>query len=206
MTCEHEGEMLHTEGEEIKEMDTNVKLVVAPVAEVRKDLFRNWPWLLGLVAVTILYVTASAFVLHKVETWSFLHACYFTVINVTTVGFGDVVPVTHMGKVIAGINGLVGLLLFGSLVAVATLALQPAGWSAALTAKNTAETADKSTRSQDDRIVADTASVLESLANLIRTAEHRTGEQPHARGIFIHVRSNVPGRADIHVGIHIDVN
>ncbi len=54
-----------------------------------------------------------------------MHAGYFTVINVTTVGFGDVTAATRVGKLVSGLNAFIGLGLFGVLVALITLAFQP---------------------------------------------------------------------------------
>jgi hypothetical protein len=103
-------------------------LVVAAPLEVTHDFRRNLPWFLGLLIMTVLYVPASASVIRFWEReWSFWHACYFTVINVTTVGFGDVVPTTTAGKLIAGANAFAGLLMFGAIVAVVALAFQPTG-------------------------------------------------------------------------------
>ncbi len=187
-------------------MDNICKLVVAPAAEVRKDFIRNWRWLLGLLVLFGLYVILMAFFIHKVEHWSLLHAGYFTVINVTTVGFGDVVPISHWGKLIAGLNGIMGLLIFGFLVAVATLALQPTGWTAALTTNDATGTSEPSAQSEHQRVVTDLASVLGRLGDLIRTTEHHTGQQLNTRKIFIDVPSDVPGRAYISVRIRIDVD
>jgi DNA repair exonuclease SbcCD ATPase subunit len=52
-------------------------------------------------------------------------AFYFTVINMTTVGFGDLAPVSFWGKVFAMLNAIVGLALFGVLVGLIVMAFQP---------------------------------------------------------------------------------
>src|SRR5262245_45948904 len=100
-------------------------LVIAPRRQIVRDLRAN-SWLI-LIAIGLLfvYVVASSAVIEYAEGWSFLHAAYFTVINVTTVGFGDVTAATQVGKILSGINAFIGLVLFGALVAAITLAFQP---------------------------------------------------------------------------------
>lgn len=48
---------------------------------------------------------------------------YFAVTTVTGVGYGDMVPVTNWGKVIAMILQTVGVVLFGSIVAMVAVEL-----------------------------------------------------------------------------------
>jgi len=109
-------------------------LTVASAPEVRRDLRKNSRWIFGLLAVVVFYVVGSSLVMCRFEYtgtapnvrhWSFLHSAYFTVINITTVGFGDVVPGTQVGKLLAGVNAFAGLILFGLIVAVVSFALQP---------------------------------------------------------------------------------
>jgi hypothetical protein len=89
------------------------------------------PIVLGLL---LLWVIGSSVVISYLEAWSLPHAGYFTVINVTTVGFGDVTAVTRWGKLLSGINAVVGLILFGALVAAITLAFQPSEFIGTATA------------------------------------------------------------------------
>jgi len=51
---------------------------------------------------------------------SFIDVLYFTTVTVTTVGYGDIVPVTGEGRVIAAVLMLVGIALFGSMSAIIT--------------------------------------------------------------------------------------
>jgi len=48
-----------------------------------------------LVVVTLLLGTI---VFHNIENWTFLDSLYFSVITLTTIGFGDISPVTPLGK------------------------------------------------------------------------------------------------------------
>ena len=75
--------------------------------------------LLGMVLVTLILVTAcSAFVLHfervaggNIETAD--DALWWAVTTITTVGYGDKYPVTHEGRLVAGLLMVSGVGLFG---------------------------------------------------------------------------------------------
>ena len=49
---------------------------------------------------------------------TFLDAAYYSVATVTTVGFGDIVPTTHAGKVLAMVSMLLGSGLYVAFTAV----------------------------------------------------------------------------------------
>ncbi len=182
-----------------------LKFMVAPAAEVRRDLRRNLPWVVGLLIATVLYVLVSSTLIRQFESqWTFLHASYFTVINMTTVGFGDVVPSSHGGKVIAGINAFAGLLLFGFLVAVLSLALQPAGCSATLTSAGEHRGAEQVRHHEDKKVENDVAELLESLATLVRTADRNEESSAREGRVRIHIRGDGPIGSAIDVFVHVD--
>lgn len=110
-----------------------MNLVIASPHQIRADLRRNKRPILFVFAMLILYVLLSGIAYSLTEQNSYMHSLYFTIINVTTVGFGDIYPITHLGKVIAACNSFAGLIIFGALVATITMALQPSEYSGNLT-------------------------------------------------------------------------
>lgn len=186
------------------EKDT-LHLVVAPAAEVKRDVRRNLPWLAVLLIVTFVYVLVMSVVIRMFENqWTFLHGFYFTVINMTTVGFGDIVPLSHGGKIIAGVNAFVGPLLFGILVAVFALALQPVGWSAKLTSIEEKNGREQSRQHEDEPIENGVAELFESLATLVRATDLKEMNVPQEGEVRIHMQRDGSTRLTIHVLVHVD--
>jgi hypothetical protein len=180
-----------------------MQLMVAPAADVKRDMRRNLPWIKWLLIVTVIYVLTSSAIICLIEDWTFLHACYFTVINITTVGFGDVVPITHGGKLIAGINAFAGLLFFGILVAVIAMALQPSGWSATLTSTGSPNPNEQPKRIDDKLVENSVADFLESLATLVRATDKQEKITSREGRVRIEIMSD--GHAPSHVHLFIDV-
>ncbi len=61
-----------------------------------------------------LLITAGALLFHWIEKWGWLDSVYFTVITITTIGFGDFTPQTQLGKIVTifyGLNGIALLLM-----------------------------------------------------------------------------------------------
>lgn len=185
--------------------------MVAPAAEVRRDVRKNLPMALLILMCTVVYVLASSILIRMFESgWTFLHACYFTVINMTTIGFGDVVPITHAGKIIAGINAFSGLILFGLLAAAFTMALQPSGWEATLAPTKSASDPEHDAKegkyptrdavAQRENGLAD---LLEGLAKIIRTGEGPVENISKTR--FVTTSIVVHGRSPSHLEIDVRV-
>lgn len=70
---------------------------------------------ISLVGLFLL-VTGATIVFHFVERKDFLDSIYFTVITLTTVGYGDISPETTTGKLSAVVTIIVGVGLFGLLL------------------------------------------------------------------------------------------
>jgi voltage-gated potassium channel len=74
-------------------------------------LRRSWedPQFRGLLYLTALLLLAGMFFYHRVEHWTLVDALYFSVLTLTTVGYGDFYPHTAAGRVFTIIYVIVGL-------------------------------------------------------------------------------------------------
>ena len=76
--------------------------------------------LYGLIVLLMINAAAIA----HFEKMPFADALYFTLVTGLTIGYGDIAPVTHAGRVMAILTGLLGILVTGLIVAVAVYALR----------------------------------------------------------------------------------
>ncbi|PID51967.1 MAG: hypothetical protein CR972_04185 [Candidatus Moraniibacteriota bacterium] len=68
----------------------------------------------NLFMATMFTLFGGTMFYHFVEKWTFIDAAYFSVITLTTVGYGDMYPVTDAGKIFTMIYILMGVgILFG---------------------------------------------------------------------------------------------
>lgn len=68
------------------------------------------------VTVLITYFVLGCVVYKLVEGWSFLDSVYFMVVTSTTVGYGDICPVTQLGRAFTIVYALLGIsVVFGTL-------------------------------------------------------------------------------------------
>ena len=75
--------------------------------------------ILGLLALIVL----GGFAFSYVEDHPVSESLYFAFVTAVPIGFGDVVPVTSVGRVISVGIGLVGMLFVGLIIAIAVRAL-----------------------------------------------------------------------------------
>ena len=74
----------------------------------------------GVSILLALQLVAGAIFYSQVEGWRWIDALYFCVATLTTVGYGDLTPVTDLGKIFTMIYLVTGIGLFvsfGALVA-----------------------------------------------------------------------------------------
>jgi voltage-gated potassium channel len=72
---------------------------------------------LSLLALVFTMIACASVFYHYMEKWSWLDSVYFSVVAISTVGFGDISPQTAPGKIFTIFYLLVGLGIF---VAAAT--------------------------------------------------------------------------------------
>jgi hypothetical protein len=113
-----------------------LKLEIAPVNEIVRDTRKNSKWIALILAIIIGVTIVSAIVAasidkgfivtgQQVSTLGFPTAMYFTVINMTTVGFGDIFPVTPEARALAIFNAVFGLITFAAFVSIIMMAFSP---------------------------------------------------------------------------------
>ena len=87
--------------------------------------FLRITWVLRtLYAGLLAFIMAGAVVIAATEKMSFGKAVYFCLITGLTVGYGDIVPGTAIGRIISVLLGLVGILFTGLVVAAAVQAVR----------------------------------------------------------------------------------
>lgn len=77
----------------------------------------------GIVVLALITLLAGTIFYANVEGWSALDAAYFSVVTLTTIGYGDLAPGTDLGKVFTIAYSLTGIGIIAGFVtslAVAT--------------------------------------------------------------------------------------
>ncbi len=69
------------------------------IKEVKINKMKLINKLVAPIIIFIILIILGANVYHKVEGWSMLDSYYFTIITVTTIGYGDLTPSTVVGKI-----------------------------------------------------------------------------------------------------------
>jgi len=97
-----------------KSTKTRVRLFFRPLVRFFLiDLFADREARPVLIYAMVL-ITVGALLFHWVEGWGWLDSVYFTVVTITTIGFGDFSPKTDLGKIVTifyGLNGVALLLM-----------------------------------------------------------------------------------------------
>lgn len=70
----------------------------------------------GLAMIAL--ISAGTIVFHRLEDWSWASSFYFSIVTLTTVGYGDLVPTSDLTRVITAIFILMGSTIVLSAVAV----------------------------------------------------------------------------------------
>jgi len=81
--------------------------------EIISNVFKKQKKVLSAVAtMSIAYILVSALVIYNVEPDSFnsfFDAVYWATISLTTVGYGDIYPVTTVGKIVTMVSSVLGI-------------------------------------------------------------------------------------------------
>jgi voltage-gated potassium channel len=80
-----------------------------------------------VLVTLILLLLAGGVVISRVESIALGDAIYFACITGLSIGYGDITPQTALGKVVSVAIGLIGMIIVGITVAIATRALAKLG-------------------------------------------------------------------------------
>lgn len=80
----------------------------------------------SVFAALILLIVANAGLISYTEQLPFGEAVYFAFVTGLTIGYGDIVATTALGRIISILLGVIGILFTGLVVAMAVRALQQA--------------------------------------------------------------------------------
>ena len=99
-------------------------VVMGRFAHAIQHMARNPEFQLLLLA-TLATLASGMFFYHRFEGWSLLDSLYFSVITLTTVGYGDFAPQTNAGKVFTIMYIIAGLgILAAFITTVANIAIE----------------------------------------------------------------------------------
>ena len=77
----------------------------------------------GVILALLIILLFCAVLLMIAERLPFGEALYLSAITGLTVGYGDITPTTTVGRIVCVVIGMIGVVFFGIVVAVATRAL-----------------------------------------------------------------------------------
>jgi voltage-gated potassium channel len=71
----------------------------------------------GLVLLSLLLIAGGTWFYAVAEGWSVTDALYFSVVTLTTIGFGDLVPTRDLTRIFTVVYSLLGIGVLASLIA-----------------------------------------------------------------------------------------
>jgi voltage-gated potassium channel Kch len=79
---------------------------------------RGWrdPVFRSLFTLSVVLLLVGAFLFHRVEGWTYFQSLYFSVITLTTVGYGDFSPDTFVGRLFTIFYVLIGVGIIVALI------------------------------------------------------------------------------------------
>jgi len=78
--------------------------------------FRNDPEFRTLAILLVLLLIGGTIFYHQTQGWTRLDSLYFCVMTISTIGYGDLAPTTHLSKAFTMAYAILGIGLFASFV------------------------------------------------------------------------------------------
>jgi hypothetical protein len=91
-----------------------------------RHFFRLLHFIRGVLLVLLAGLLGCTLGMALAEGWTLADALYFALITGMTVGYGDIVPTTALGRIISVVIAMIGIVYVGIVVAIATRALTQA--------------------------------------------------------------------------------
>lgn len=125
-------------------------------------------------SATAFYIVEAGYSVH-----SFWEALWFTVVTITTVGYGDITPVTSLGKFITAVIMLVGISLWGLIIgSISTIFGEVAQRRIAIRISRLEKRLERRINQLEERVErASRAAGVPGLAGLGGAGERATGKQ-----------------------------
>ena len=78
---------------------------------------KRWSFL-TFVLVFIFVLLGVSHIYCMVEGWNYLDSIYFTVVTLTTIGYGDIAPITNAGKILTIFASFFGIAMVFYMISV----------------------------------------------------------------------------------------
>lgn len=86
--------------------------------------FRTFWYVRSVIFAQIMLMVIGATIIAFLEKMPFGDALYFSFVTGLTIGYGEIVVKTFLGRMVAILIGLIGIIFTGMVVAIAVRALQ----------------------------------------------------------------------------------
>jgi len=89
-----------------------------PQEKALKDFGNELQYYNKIVGVAVFFIALGTVFYHYIEHLTWLDSLYFTVVTLATVGYGDIVPKTDLGKLFTIFYIIIGITIFVALARV----------------------------------------------------------------------------------------